>query len=701
MGKQALLRGAGALPALLLAVPLWAGAPTFQELMDPRSFPTPQRGMVVEAGTLTDAAFRVTTTGALIQGDLARGEVCFQQRIGHPRPVARLRLGLPLRGGRLTHLGRGLARFTFEHPRVTVRVNGDSLLMLQVHEPLPVAVDRLMAPAWHASYQSNHLLVDEWGGFGLYCSEPGRADGFDPYAGRVARYPLPAGAVLWLAVCPPQPYPWQRSLRDNVVWHWSDTLAYPPDEVLRSWRELGNIVLLQSEVMLWQDWNLDFVPRLGPAEFGRVRETLHGLGMRFIVYTSPAYFLRGTPLERHAMNSFVNFQGWPPAISSGENIDLFLAAITRMSRQHRPDGLYFDGQYTSNPAALYALARQARALLGEEGILEWHSTTALGDGLCYLPPADAYVDFILRGEGANQRYTDFDYLRFFVSGYNINNCIGVICNNSGGLSRELVRRVLEANARFHTIAGWVHQPELMQVLREEYQARLGPGLQATVEAGANRRQAQVAAQVASKRAERAALQAAPAWGSSLCALTFPALPAARQLISPANPSPFGTEQGALTIQGRPHTYAYLALPLQGRAEGLVVKLRQGSDGGMSWGPGALLRFANGAFLRLGTRSDGRLQADLMGQQLVGGAYDPTSWAWLRARWRERWGVVEHSGDGKRYQVVWQFEHGGGLCGPVSELLVGKVPYNGQPLDFAAEGPVGKCEIGLVEVHGQP
>ena len=41
--------------------------------------------------------------------------------------------------------------------------------------------------------------------------------------------------------------------------------------------------------------------------------------------------------------------------------------ITRVMREYQPDGLYFDGQYTGDPAALYALARRARELLGEAG----------------------------------------------------------------------------------------------------------------------------------------------------------------------------------------------------------------------------------------------------------------------------------------------------------------------------------------------
>lgn len=693
------VRGAVALVVLMAcAAACQAAAPTFQELMDPAVFPEPQRGMIVESATLTAGRLDVVTTGARFAVDLRRGEVTCQQRIGHSRPVARLRLGGPLQGAQITHRGPGLARVTFARPRLTLRINGDSLLMLHAHQPLEVPVDRLIIPAWHASFKVHHLLVDEWGGFGLYAST-GEDDRFDPYATTIARCRLPADGVLWVGVCPPKPYDWERSLKDHVVWHWSNQLAYPPDDVLRSWKDLGNIVLLQSEVMLWKDWNLDFVPRLGPEEFARVRRTLHSLGMRFIVYTSPYYFLKGTPLEAHAMNSFENFQGWPPGSGTGENIDLFMAAITRVMREHQPDGLYFDGQYLDSPAALYALARRARGLLGEDGILEWHSTWALGPGQCSLPQADAYVDFILRGEGVDARYGDFEYLRFFVSGYNVHNSIGVLCNNGPTqVTPELARQVLRANARFHTIAGWTANPSVMAALKEHYHARLTPALRAEVDREVDRRQAQVALVAKRRQAELAELRAEPRWGKPLFEADFSRLPDANQFVSLHNTGPFSATGGVLRVRGHAHTHAYFSYPVHGKAHGVVVRVRQGSDGGMSWGPGAALRFANNAFLRIGVRSDGRLQADINGEQLYGDSYRPSEWVWLRARWTDRWGLVERSDDGRRYRVVWTFEHAGTLLGDVTELLVGKVPYNGRPQDHTEPGPAGECEIGAVAVY---
>jgi len=480
----------------------------------------------------------------------------------------------------------------------------------------------------------------------------------------------------------------------------SARITVTPDQVLRSWQEHGNIVLLQSELLLWKNWNLDFVPRLGEEEFGRVRNTIHDLGMRFIVYTSPYYFLKGTALEPRAINTFEGFTGWPPGTPTGENMGLFLPAIRRVMRDYKPDGLYFDGQYTGNPAALYALARSAREIVGEDGILEWHSTGALGSAHCYLPQADAYVDFILRGEGRQQNYADFDYLRFFVSGYNINNCIGVICNNGPvGVTPELARDVLRANARFHTIASWLDKPEIMGALNSEYQPRLTPDLEQTVEEQVNARQKQVVEKFNAMQAEYEALRNPPSWSEPTFTLRFHKLPDAEQIVSKQNPNPFSIGEGSLHIQAHAHTYAYFRIPWNVDTRGLIVKLRQGSDGGMSWGPAAMLVWGNGARVRLGTRSDGTLQSDVLGAQHHGSLHDPNQWIWLRARWLGSSGVVERSIDGTTYERIWNFEHGGALDDTVTELLVGKVPYNGEPKDYNVPGHPGECDIAFVEVFG--
>ena len=469
---------------MLAAVGAQAGVPTFQELMDPAVFPDAQFGMQVESATATADSAKIVTTGAVIELDAAKGVINFQQRIGHERPVATLRWPNPMRGITLTHKGPGFARITIAEPKATVRINGDSLLLLHVHEQLSAKVESRITPAWHASWKSNHLIADEFGGFSLYCSNPDLNDQFSRANSALATYALPSNAVLCVGVCPPKPYPWERSLKEQVVWHWSSTLAYPPDEELRKWKDYGNLVLLQSETMLWKDWNLDFVPRLGMDEYQRVKKTLHDQGMRFIVYTSPYYFLKGTSQESRAINDKAGQS--PGAIVNGENMPLFLDAIRRVMRDLKPDGLYFDGQYHMNPAALYALARHARAIVGDKGILEWHSTFALGPmgSLMYMPHVDAYTDIMLRGEGKDSLYNDFKYLRYFVSGYNLSNCIGVLCDNSGNpMTQQQLELLLQANGRLHVKLG-LHR----EFTLNSYRPRLTSELRTMVERGCKERQ---------------------------------------------------------------------------------------------------------------------------------------------------------------------------------------------------------------------
>ncbi|HOX40275.1 MAG TPA: hypothetical protein PL033_20005 [Candidatus Brocadiia bacterium] len=687
------------IPVLCGMISASPAAPTFQELMNPDVFPNAQRGLVVESAKAYGGTIRVVTTGADIVIQLAEGTIVFNQRIGSQRPVAKLGLGRALSKAEITHSGPGFARIVVADPPMTIRVNGDSLFMLHAHTPITARVEREIPPAWVSTYETHHIICDELGGFGLYCSNKTLKENFDEYADTVAAYPLQSDDVLWVGVCPPKPYDWERSLKENVVWHWSNQLGYPPDDALRAWKPHGQIVLLQSEVMLWKDWNLDFVPRLGVEEFARVRKTLHDMGMRFIVYTSPTYFLKGTELEKHAFNSFEGFTNWPPGTTTGENMELFLSAITRVMKEYKPDGLYFDGQYIANPAALYALARRSREIVGENGILEWHSTFALGFGECQLPQADAYVDYLLRGEGQEVKCRDFDYMRFFVSGYNIHNCVGVVCNNgSEGITPQLALEALRANARFHMLASWLANDNFIATWRRDYKPHLDPGLRKKVDRLVAERQAAIPVKIEAARKERDALAKEPDWKEPTLRLDFNEMPKGDVVASPANADPLAVADGILKIRARASTYAFLRVPLKAQARGMIVKIRHSSDGGMSWGPGAMIRWKEKTGIRVGTRSDGNIQSDILGMQKLAPGLDAGRWIWLRARWLGRQGVVERSLDGKSYEVVWHFDHNGFMSREPVELLVGKVPFNGEAQDFSDPGNAGACEIDFVEVY---
>ncbi len=669
--------------------------------MAPEMLPEAQMGMRVEGVSRRGGAIRVLTTGADVRINLAKGEVRFGQRIGARRTVATLRTGRAWSGATVTHDGEGFARIVIDSPRLTIRINGDSLFMLHANEPIEAAIDRRIQPVWNTSYLVNHLIADELGAFGIYCSDELLDDGFDAYARTVATYALPADEVLWLGVCPPKEYPWERSIESNVVWHWHPTEGYPSDAVLRSWKTVGDIVLLQSEVALWKEWNLDFIPRHGPEEFARVRETIHESGQRFIVYTSPFYFLKDTPHENLAFNDWgqVNALGIPVLPGRGENMPAFMSAIERVMADLEPDGLYFDGQYLFDPAALYALARQSRALIGDEGVLEWHSTGALGLEDCYLPQADAYVDYILRGEG--RRGASDEYLRFFVSGYNISNSVGVLCNNiTMPVTPELCASVLRANARLHTFVAWLEDPGTMRTLEDEYSSKLTPEFRATVDARVRARHGQARKLAARARDAERALRAPADWSQPAFALEFDELPEGERLVSPTNPDPFSIADGSLHVRAHGHTYAYLGVPVDLQVSGFEVKIRHGSDGGMNWGPGVALRWANGATLRVGTRIDSLLQANMQYLETLAGHHEPSEWVWIRGRWTDAGGVLEASSDGEHFEGIHEFRHSGAFNAPLTEVLVGKVPGQGAPVDFSIPGELGESDIDYVRVYGQ-
>lgn len=474
--------------------------PSFQDLMDPQVMTKSQCGMEVESVWQQGETIRIVTTGMEMIVNTLEGKISFSQRIGHERPVASLQTGCMLQGTVVTHSTSGFARITFEHPKMTIRVNGDSLVMMHVHEKLNISIYREIPVAWSASFHANHLIADEWGGLAIYCSENNPDSWFNTRNTPMAEYQLQPDNVLCIGVCPPKPYNWDSSINDQVVWHHVGTRtedypgAYPPDELLPGWAYGGNIVLLQSEIALWKDWLLDFVPRWGEIEFTRVRDWLQKRGLKLIVYTSPYYFVRGTDQESLAFNDWADFVNlkWPV---EGSNIEYFLEAIKRVMENLKPDGLYFDGQYFDNPAALYALARRSREIIGEKGILEWHSTCALGlEGYCYMPHADAYTDIQLRGEGQFGSYNSFDYMRFFVSGYNISNTTGVLCNNYSDtfVTPKQIDELLLANCRLHTFCGDAAEKNngglKITPAYVKYWSRLNKDLRAIVEGQTDKRQ---------------------------------------------------------------------------------------------------------------------------------------------------------------------------------------------------------------------
>ena len=680
-------------------------------LLTTDDFSCSQFGMAVEDVREDGGRLTVRTTGAEFVFEPAAGTLRLRQRLGKAREAAVVSLGEgALTELKVEHRSEGAVLLSARGGDLRIRINGDSLLMLRDAAEREVSYRLGFSPLTVRQAGGNYLFLDEYGGVGSYLAT-GFAATSEPYTGAAVSCRLQPDQILWLSVAPPREYPWEDSLRDRVCWHWSTQTGYPPDSDIETWSRHGNILLQQSEVMLWKDWSLRFIPRNGVEEFERVNRTCERLGMRNIVYTSPFYFLTGTGLESRAMNSFDNFAvtGFSPGDGRGLNWPIFIAEITKVVREYRPDGLYFDGIY-DNVVRTYIVARKAREIVGERGLLEYHATGSPPGGGVYLPQIDTYFNFILRGEGCEAQYTDPDYLRYFVSTYNTSNSIGVLCNNNDyPLDKGFVDTLLDDNVRLHYLLGGP-EDQRTQGMTRYYWPALNEGLRARVERAASERE--TAGTGIGEALRRAASSDAstlrPIYEASFADAGFSAnvnpekpediaLPDGwHAYLSPHSQGAISSEGGVLRISALGNTVAYLERPVPDDTVAVGCRIRGTAECGMSWGPGLLLRIGARMF-RAGLRSDDRAQIDRGGSQTLFEGFPLGSWSWLRLRFVEGCALYETSEDGTSWRCL-QIEYVGTLDGPKS-VAVGKIPYDGSRTEYTDFGGPGGCEVTAVRVLG--
>jgi hypothetical protein len=682
-------------------------------LLTTADFMQAQFGMSLEVVDAGPQRLVLRTTGAEFAIEPGADTIRVRQRLGREREAVRLTFPAgSLTGLRVTRAGTGAALLANGAGSLEVRVNADSLIMLRPAGPLKVSLAVGFEPASVRRVRSDALLLDEWGCVGAYQATGNSRIEVSADARTVA-HDLAAHQVLWVSVGPPRPYDWEAARRDRVVWHWSMQTGYPADAEIEAWSAYGNILLQQSEVMLWKDWSLRFLPRNGIEEFQRVNRTCERVGMRNIVYTSPFYFLTGTGLESKAMNSFDNFAvtGFSPGDGRGLNWPIFLAEIMKVMREYQPDGLYFDGIY-DNVVRTYLITRKAREVVGDGGILEYHATGSPPGGGCYLPQIDTYFNFMLRGEGCTERYADPDYLRYFVSTYNLSNSIGVLCNNNDyRLDDAFLNTLLDNNIRLHLIPGWL-QDYRKQSLTRLYWPALNPSLPARVEAGAADRQARLVAQrLEYRRAMEMPMTGMQVvWQESFADQALAVAPPAptpekgfeavlpggwTAFLSPRSEATVRAANGTLTVTARAHTVASLARELPPAAAAVECRVRAEGDFGMSWGPGLCLQIG-ASRARIGLRTDDRLQTDRPGDQALYEGYPKATWYWLRLRLAGAFLLSEVSDDGKAWRCL-SAERLGATDGP-RRLLIGKVPYDGGRSEYSETGGMGTIAVADVKVY---
>lgn len=682
-------------------------------LLTTTDFRDAQYGMAITGLRSEAGRIVVRTTGAEFTFDTTAGTLAVRQLLARARQVVRVTFPAgALAGLKAERLGSGAVSLTGAAGGLRLRVNADSLLMLRTERAMELRCELAFQPASARAIVGDRLLLDEWGYVGTYFAT-GEGHTVDLPGDRGHTSALQAGQIWWLAVGPPRPYPWTQSLRERVAWHWSSENAYPADDAIRAWSQYANILLQQAEVMLWKDWSLRFVPRLGVGEFERVNATCARLGMRNIVYTSPLYFLAGTDLESKAMNSFDHFAetGFSPGDPRGMNWPIFVAEIGRVMREYKPAGLYFDGIYGSVVRS-YLVSRKAREIVGDKGLLEFHGTGSPPGGGVYLPQMDTYYDYVLRGEGTEAQYSDPDYLRYFVSTHNISNAIGVLCNNNQyPLTESFVGTLLDNNIRLHFLPA-ADDDQRLAGMKKYYWPALTPELEARVAA----RQAPRQAAFEAERREYARVLAddqpglTALWREDFAdpalAVRLPdpsppkgletALPGGwRAYLSPRGAGSLRGGDKVLRIAANRHTVAWIERDLPPEATAVTCRLRMTSDSGMSWGP-AMALWAGTSSARLGLRSDNRLQTDRPGEQVLYDGYPAGEWVWLRLRLAGHYVVSESSRDG----ITWRRLRIDRLSGETQprRLMVGKVPFDAGRTDHTEPGDLGLCEFADVVVY---
>ena len=406
-----------------------------KDLLGDEIFMQPLWGMKIERVDEQDDGIVITTTGAVFELDASRSQIACRERLGRDRESVSLALGTGTLAGLEVAAFGGGAVVLASDAGVRIKINCDSLLMLRIASGGELKCSLPWDPDLTYGSGNSQLIMDPFGAVGLFPIR-GKAALETGKGGRECTYKAGPGAELWVSIGPPRAYRWKDSLEQRLIWQGSwakPELAVPGDEKIAKWFAYGNILWLQSEKMLYKTWyHTDFFPQL-PEEFARVIETTHRLGRRVIAYASPFYFVKG--IDRG-----------PSA--NGTNVGAYLEEVADFLRRYPTlDGIYFDGVYPGSVENTYRVCRATRALLGDEKILEIHCTGNAPGGRCYNPAADTYADFILRGEG--EGFIGEEWLRYFVSGYNISNAIGVVCNNCGYWipTERQVKMTLRTNCR--------------------------------------------------------------------------------------------------------------------------------------------------------------------------------------------------------------------------------------------------------------
>ena len=468
-----------AVSAGVLAVPL-AGAES-----SPVSVPPPDdpgvgdavlMGMGVEEVAEDNGVYRVQTLGSVVTLG-PDGEFRVRQRIGSDREVLRVKLDAHFAPWRIA--AHTPFRCTLEGNGLRITVQGDSVIIFAPQQNMKLAFEGAFRPVFARELRGSRLLLDDTGGCGFFGIPPRPTELTDTTTGWKISCHLARWDELWVCVCPPRPedpHRLSQSISHDIMYYLlkDDEMAerYASRATMKEIAKHCQILALHEEV--WKDappwvddppggfyehpkpWETDRHEPFDEAEFRRMREEAHELGLQLVPYCSPYYC----------------------------NAPDIFGEMQRVLTEYRMDGLYFDGWCPMKDDFRdgYHLMRRARALLGNRILYLHSSTDPFGSVDVYLPFAFTYADFCLRGE-SGRGVSDLDaFLRYTVSGHQISNSVGMWCyyGSTGEAGYQFVvppSDAIEAAHRNHVrlwrqTRMWQRFPEELARFDREYYGEL-------------------------------------------------------------------------------------------------------------------------------------------------------------------------------------------------------------------------------------
>ena len=372
-------------------------------------------GMGIESVRIQEGNFEILTPGACVRLQ-ADGMLNVQQRIGTERELLSCRLPAHLSPWRLARWTP--FRCVLEGNGLNLTVQGDSVLIFAPQQHLRLTFKGSFKPHYAQEVRGNRLLLDPLGGCGFFGipSRVTEVENLDQDSWNLSAH-LARWDELWVSVCPPRPLD-QEKFCQSIAHEGGSEVPYPSPEIIRSAARHCQIFTVHSgwetDAPEWAEnppgasythpmpWATNRSVPADPAEFSRVRDEAHRLGMKFIPYLSPYY----------------------------SNAPDIFAEMERVLKEYEVDGLYFDGWcgHRDDFRPGYHLMRRARAILGDRILYLHSSSEPFGTCQVYLPFVYAYTDYVLSGESARFGLALDEFLRYTVSGYQTSNTVGVWCH---------------------------------------------------------------------------------------------------------------------------------------------------------------------------------------------------------------------------------------------------------------------------------